>query len=524
MLSLAYSKALEAMEFSACRLLVQTPNWISFSPLSRLALFLGRRVAGKDLSILRSFKCNWHTDGNIDLLALSSNIPNLTTLDDRLKERRGPLHMERVILCPLGKFAQYQCLSSEGKDKDAKEIIRKELAEVNIPLPRGTIWIKTIVDDLRKQKASDTERLRVPITQVWPAHITLCQAARGDTSRHPTPKHPADSNPDHLARAQDWLLGQTNRSNEVRTAQNKLDVQASQPPKEASNGDLEIFEESFTPVSPAIVVPDVSGIYPTPSDGLPSQVPDLDQQGTPSGVVDHGTTTVRRDSRSVPGSGIRQNSFSGTDVDMDMFAANDLTEADFNFFDKPDMESPKAFGIAIDEFTGTLAFPTENFEAEVITGTSRTQAEKHEYKVISSVSEQNLEEAKLSPSHHLTTASSSWPSAEHSDGKAQPKLFPHKDTLGDTVKQSIPSRGSFNPLLLKDVGFEGKYGVHGRFGYQGDDFPPSTKDLKPTEQIPKLGWVRAVDGVDSPTGESELTSGIVDCQLLYSAAHSLTVI
>ena len=200
---------------------------------------------------------------------------------------------------------------------------------------------------------------------LWPADLCLCKDFKapvssedGEFSNAPLP----DSSADPLEKAESWFLGKSTRveASRVRELEENQKAQALKDVEDTDDEDtLSPFE---IPVDQGITPQDVSGIYPTPPDGLPpALLGSSNPNNVRSGDYDDEEKEVQpnEDTR---GDGDEQaNDDLFGDMDIDMFASNGLTEADFSFFDEPGMidEDLRETGqvMALDETNETTDQP-----------------------------------------------------------------------------------------------------------------------------------------------------------------------
>ena len=263
-----------------------------------------------------------------------------------------------------------------------KEVVRDFLRVRGITVPEQTDWVWHSVR-LYEEAEEENTRPEDTMKLLWPAQLSIRQAAT-------KPNYSEDSfylwggaklaTIDPLAEAEQWFISRESREKA------EQEYQRLQEEKLKSRHDQSSSDDDSIPGINPIIDPqqDIQGIYPTPPDGFNSQTvaPSADSAMTTTVQSPHDPVMVVRNIEDnsllikdethvpMPESELQLGEYDNDDL-FDDFSANGLTEADFNFFDKPDDDNaPNA--PAVDGAQGTyLAAPhtetrTRSFERSVM--------------------------------------------------------------------------------------------------------------------------------------------------------------
>ena len=183
----------------------------------------------------------------------------------------------------------------------------------------------------------------------------------------------ADASVDPLEKVESWFLGKAARmeASRIRLQEENKEAQAL---KDVEDTDDEDSSSPFEmPVDQGISPQDVSGIYPTPPDGLPPALLGSSNSNNlrPGDYDDEEKELHPSDETRGDYDGQENDDLFG-DIDIDMFASNGLTEADFSFFDEPGMidEDLRETGqvMALDDTNETTDHPMA-FDGQGLTAT-----------------------------------------------------------------------------------------------------------------------------------------------------------
>lgn len=281
----------------------------------------------------------------------------LTVLYVGLVDNPDEIEENAAEAFPGQRFASMKPLNLTLAEKKRSTVRR--LAQRGIKLSSEEKWVRlryenpAVHNDLKQDHVTGSF-----VTFLWPASLCFyfVQASLYETKWSQPLNFGQGIRIDPLLYAEAWLKTKADRQEavEIKRKQNEAEVQKS---KDAQN---QRSREPFTDLIPRPTqlgsTQDVTSIYPTPPDGFPSNnLVSLTQRPTP---VNYGDTIEKGhldDINADPhlmGSPIATNLapvISSTtydqleddlyaEVDNDLFAANDLTEADLDFFDQPRAE------------------------------------------------------------------------------------------------------------------------------------------------------------------------------------------
>lgn len=264
-------------------------------------------------------------------------------------DRRNGLSPEMpLLLSPSGATARFHGIEETPKTHslyrsimEHKSSISACLARSGVLVPQDSSWLRVLVE--HNSPSQDGKRLihspkNAAIT-LWPAYLCLCADPGAPDDDRPSDligNSTEHGSMDVLASAESWLLGKATRLKALET-QRRKDESEIQKTKETQDTDVDddLSDIELQP-NPYIASQDISGIYPTPPDGIPANILDSSPNNNPrSSGIDN-----EEDPGSTPGAVSRPYQEHGNEdiygeLDIDMFTANGLTEADFSFFDEP---------------------------------------------------------------------------------------------------------------------------------------------------------------------------------------------
>lgn len=246
-----------------------------------------------------------------------------------------------VLLSPFGIKCQYLGTEKHSKsDGQRKSTFQEKASTLSRLAPQG---IKTVpgVTWIQVQMGRESDFFVGPPVTVWPADLCFCEDVTIPVSGEEgesVSRSIVDGTIDPLEEAESWFLEKATRMR-VLQARVREEEQKDQAMEVVENTD---DEDALSPYEIAIdqgITPqDVSGIYPTPPDALP---PGLLGSSHPSNLQpgdydDEEKELQQSDEARGEYDGQQQDDLFG-DMDIEMFASNGLTEADFSFFDEPGM-------------------------------------------------------------------------------------------------------------------------------------------------------------------------------------------
>ena len=246
-----------------------------------------------------------------------------------------------LLLSPSGNRCQYLGTEdnpkSDGQRKSRERLkasILSRLSQQGIrPMPEVT-WIRVYT----KTESNISGGSQVSI---WPADLCFCEDSISPISGEAGELlnlSIIDGSTDPLEEAETWFLGKSARLQALR-AKAEEELSAAQAPKDAEDTDDEDILSPFeVPMDQGITPQDVSGVYPTPPDGLPPALAGSSNPNNPRlGDSDDEEKELQNSDEARGDYDGQENDDLFGDMDMDIFASNGLTEADFSFFDEPDM-------------------------------------------------------------------------------------------------------------------------------------------------------------------------------------------
>ncbi|KAI1175903.1 mediator complex subunit 13 C-terminal-domain-containing protein [Nemania sp. FL0916] len=357
-------------------------------PLSSRTLLLsatGQSEHGASPPILASLRIYLTTTGSL-VVSVSHSFANyLVALSETVTTQLPPLGVT-VLAAPLGMFATCQPYAltdvntaegSLGQSPDTQHRSRLERDDgpwrnlwsrlvqsrtFSFPMKSAQKWIG--LQRLRRklvEQNSDGKRTPMMGTApsiMWPAGLCFCKAPVNLITNEPDEFYGllAEKNLDPLAAAKIWFSSAAEREAVMGQKKRERDALAVQ---EVSLTDRQVqISSSVSPLTshrPSQSGAAAGGMYPTPPDGVQGIVgitPSIDGNlSSPSNNITAATVTEIDTVSHVPAQPYAEN-WEGTEVKRerngtsfesenlfgelgpDMFGDNDITEADFNFFDE----------------------------------------------------------------------------------------------------------------------------------------------------------------------------------------------
>ena len=312
---------------------------------------------------------------------------NTTNLHVDNRKDVGAAEVDLIVLAPLGVCAVYKgyestthnlastysgSSSSSGigafeppedptyvDQKSWKRSVAALLDNYGFEISSDTQWIWVLTS------GSITENNRPNVVEssthtiLWPSHLCFCQVQDpvADLCDYSWAWERSGFKVlDPLADAESWFLGKNSRKQALEAQRRQTELETRTRAGSSSSDDVDSLSELFIGIRRSFDQQALSGIYPTPPDADRSQainvmtVQDLDTARTPDERVPISSLNdSQEDSRD-----INEVPFISPDADMglgeydhlegddlfgdmnsDMFTANGITEADFNFFDQP---------------------------------------------------------------------------------------------------------------------------------------------------------------------------------------------
>ena len=280
-----------------------------------------------------------------------------------------------VYLAPLGYTGSYGGIEPDicnGEAREQGDIRRREwksciktlLRSKGIGLPDETQWIIVQVHATNGKEIAGGENItrdrNESYTLLWPAHLCFSEVRRDPAQDDglswfvrtaEDPGYICDS----LLNAENWYMGRVARAEAIESQRRQAELEAR---LEADTSASDEYDAMSGTLGRYIDAQTLNGIYPTPPDGDRSQAAassigheanDIETRHEGGGMIadssiepqysadvsDGISASPTNDLAAGEYDGLEDEDLFG-DMDTEMFTANGLTEADFNFFDEPD--------------------------------------------------------------------------------------------------------------------------------------------------------------------------------------------
>ena len=297
-----------------------------------------------DLSLLSIELC-WCSSGSLIMTGYKAPTLNLAPVSRNrmVREPTLPLSGATVIVAPSGESATVVGRAPNGYHKMRRSITNR-LQYQNIKIRPQSEWLKLQV------LSEDSDEV---LLIIWPAHLCFFSPShpredlQEDSLRH------VDSVQrwvDPLELAERWYNGRAARAEALkvkRKANEKL-VEVLKEYHESDDEEMSAYVEGIP--NGRLNLQDMSGVYPTPPDGAP---PGTQEQNNRLETGE--MTSITANSIQGPSPLAASPMFNETpsfnndgdrdlfgEIDSEIFAANGLTEDDFNFFDEPSPDETEA--------------------------------------------------------------------------------------------------------------------------------------------------------------------------------------
>lgn len=357
-----------ALSSSLVDSLVSGGGWLQFGNASCLRVYRdpsGWATTRRTTERLR-LDVRWSPSGALTIGSRLTPLPSFSQLSDVLENGQSLLRKSldggvRALILPFGipcklLGEESQILGAIKADRPFKASTRAWLEDFGIASKRELFWVCL---EIGKKRSHDSVLPNIPaVCHVWwPAHLCFIKHIG---SRHRETNNLEDiltgTFTDPLDEAEQWFLGRQERESMIdarrkETEERKLaNDQVLGQEDYASEEDI---ADAMVHANQYLSAQEASGIYPTPPDGLASNTQgSVAAQDTPgastagghphhaiaSEAAHSGIVEIYSPARAMSGApfaGDESQDLFG-DMDADMFDANGLTEADFNFFDEPD--------------------------------------------------------------------------------------------------------------------------------------------------------------------------------------------
>lgn len=369
-------------------------------------------------SSLTSISIRWWPSGVLTISSSQIRLPELRQVLDPVNNFQG-LELANpitVVLSPSGRTArylgEYQIQTQIEKKKqetphgsvlhrsslfhdsinEAKNSITSRLTQLGLHISPKEVWLRLqyAENSLVYDSTENWQKMTLPPgTFIWPSSLCFCIVGDEYQQSMDSPKITIGSNNDPLADAELWFKAKSTRE-QAMDAASRQNHMKDKIKEEHPGVDEDDGISDFVPrTNQYISTQEANSIYPTPPDGLRTQTINSSnaENPPPSSEItnreavggqaheDHGSPFMGSSDPIVSSAvyGPRDNTdlFDEIDGEMDseLFADNVLTEADFSFFDKPDVEdninnSEDQAATWIDN--GSLKIPLEHANLDAI--------------------------------------------------------------------------------------------------------------------------------------------------------------
>lgn len=415
-----------------------------------------------------------------------------------------------LLLSPFGIKCQYLGTEDPPKSDDQRNSSALVKASILSRLPHQGTRNAQNVTWVQVQMGRESNFSFGPPVPLWPADLCLFNEAVTPVSGQGGELFKwsiVDGSTDPLEEAESWFLGKTARMEALQVKMQE-EGQRAQVTKDFEDTDNEDALSPFeTQMDQGITPQDVSGIYPTPPDGLPlALLGSSNSNNLQSGDYDDEEKELQpSDEARGDYDGQEDDDLFG-DMDINMFASNGLTEADFRFFDEPGMidenllETGQEMALGdTHEITnhamafherGMTAAPYERRDSGLDRNTTEDQENvlikqgmTHCYQTADSCSAHLISSPLIEGDHALPTSDNDLPDKDHdkapvSTVNTQNLDYGALERLNidhGTTFQDAPGgqRGSFEhvPFQGSTFNFDDKYNAQGRFAFDVDELP-----------------------------------------------------
>lgn len=392
--SLILSKLKKGLSMSFIAGLSKTPAWIPLGGISCVRKARHQTLARREDENWPTFPpseiwivsivVDWAPSAQMLISNFHNVLPGLRQLTDMLLDPRQDakaFQSRKVLLSPSGLVALYCGLVSKSEENqdtsfeasprqplnhmpasddllaDKKRSIISRLAQQSIKLSDEENWVRLQnIEPIHAISERNSGGLRSFSTFLWPASLCFCIA---ETVPHEERcvAFGQDSLTDPLLDAENWFMRKGVRTEAIEANRKRKEAEAEKCKEEQNRARQDAFTDVLPRPTQYGSTQDIASIYPTPPDGLPSQtVLTTTQRPTPASYGDSvgkGQLDGAEAEAHLVGSPLASTlapvigsttydqleDDPYADVDTDMFAANDLTEADLDFFDEPRADS-----------------------------------------------------------------------------------------------------------------------------------------------------------------------------------------
>ena len=297
-----------------------------------------------------SFDVKWLSSGTLVISYFQVFLPKLRRLSAMLSKDAHSIELavgSSLLLSPSGTRCQYLGLENlpdshvQLKSHVLKSHVQAKTSMLSPYLNHQGIsnvqdikWIQVLV-------GRESDVAVSPRTSLWPADLCFCEDVM-NTFRNEDGESfnssIANFSIDPLEKVESWILEKAARmeASQARLRENNKRIQATKDTEDSDDEDLlSLFEIA---IDQGITPQDVSGIYPTPPDGVPpAHLGSSNPNDLRAGEYEDEERELRQSDEARGDYDGQENDDLFGDMDIEMFASNGLTEADFSFFDGPGM-------------------------------------------------------------------------------------------------------------------------------------------------------------------------------------------
>ncbi|MCJ1470627.1 mediator of RNA polymerase II transcription subunit 13 [Pseudocyphellaria aurata] len=490
---------------------------------------------------LTSILVRWSCSGILTISIFQTVIPWLRRLSEmpthNLQSSSSPL-TRKVLISPSGMVVQYsrdlEMPTSSYRQQDhldeVKKSIAKHLALQGIHVDHEEKWLQLqhITNHSAVERSKESPRQHLHTSSfLWPAKLCFYDVGSANHGEFPNyDRIKKDTEHDPLVDAESWFKSKAKREKEVE-AKREDDERSAQRLQEAQEVCLDENLSDFIPrTNQYLSMQDASGIYPTPPDGLRSQA--LGPAVNTDAQVIVGEFAEKELTDKGEGNGMPAGSPFGDalnpdvtspryeepddgdlfgDMNSSLFAANGLTEADFSFFDEPRIDDELELPLDMERTSAEVAsreVPDLNLISDPFELDEGFAGKKSDIARRASFAHK---ESKAKPVNMDGVAD------DLKNSKSRRSISPYEGPLTPVVEpngESTPPqeerRVSFGSVLFREKlrEFDDKYVTQGRFGYEIEALPSSSR-LRRQQRIHER-MIPRVGPADEEDLESYVTS------------------
>ena len=331
-----YRRFAAALSISVLRILSSAGNWTPLGPSIALRHPWDNATLnafdGMESTILLKISTVWQPSSDIVVmssLSPASHIRRLSDVGDPKSLNQG----RQLILAPSGMIAIYLGPGEQPREQSRRSKIRR-LSRMNMAIDPSGPWLR-----VRYHNSSESQPF------LWPSQLSYVNSQPGVSAWQTASLFDVAEGADYvdpLVVAEQWYLNREARA----AALTALKQKEAATPQARFDDDSDYDDERIDDLSQSHVFApqiDPTGVYPTPPDGPGSltQIALANQHQSLDRVVatSSATASIRADETLTVDHLDHAKRVRGIDlfgdVEAELFADNDLTEADFNFFDEP---------------------------------------------------------------------------------------------------------------------------------------------------------------------------------------------